>query len=79
MPRCFKICDHFSAFSTDVPPQSGNCAPHFPTVFIGTYWVLGVGKVLGHNLLMHFSTLGNSKMEISETDFFTTDPYFTQS
>ena len=25
---------------------------------------------LGHNLLMRFSNLGSSKMEISETDFF---------
>ena len=27
---------------------------------------------LGHNLLLQFSNLGNSKMEISETDFFDT-------
>ena len=31
----------------------------------------GVSQGTGtHNLLMPFSTLGNSKMEISETDFF---------
>ena len=27
-------------------------------------------KGLGHNLLMQFSTLGSSKMEIFKTDFF---------
>ena len=37
---------------------------------------LGVGgggggaRGLGHNLLMQFSSLSSSKMEISETDFF---------
>ena len=39
------------------------------------YWGVGEGGLprgLGHNLLMHFSSLGNSKMEISETDFFYT-------
>ena len=38
-------------------------------------WVLGGGRPprgQGHNLLMQFSTLGSSKMEISETDFFDT-------
>ena len=38
-------------------------------------WVLGGGwlpRGLGHNLLMQFSSLGSSKMEISETDFFDT-------
>ena len=29
-----------------------------------------VGKGMGHNLLIQFSTLGSSKMEISETVFF---------
>ena len=28
------------------------------------------GKRLGHNLIMQFSTLGSSNMEISKTDFF---------
>ena len=28
------------------------------------------GGELGHNLLMQFSSLGSSKMQISETDFF---------
>ena len=28
------------------------------------------GKEMGHNLLIQFSTLGSSKMEISETEFF---------
>ena len=32
----------------------------------------GVPRGLGHNLLMQFSSLGSSKMEISETDFFDT-------
>ena len=32
--------------------------------------VEGVPSGLGHNLLMQFSSLGSSKMEISETDFF---------
>ena len=31
-------------------------------------WVLGGG--LGYNLLTQFSSLGSSKMEISETGFF---------
>ena len=36
-------------------------------------WVLGgVPRGLGHNLLMQFSSLGGSKMEISETDLFDT-------
>ena len=37
-------------------------------------WVLGEGvpEGLGHNRLMQFSSLGNSKVEISETDFFAT-------
>ena len=30
----------------------------------------GVPRGLGHNLLMQFSSLGSSKMEIFETDFF---------
>ena len=30
----------------------------------------GVPMGLGHNLLMQFSSLGNSKMEISKTHFF---------
>ena len=39
-----------------------------------TIWVLGGGvpRGLGHNLLMQFSSLGSSKMEISETDVFDT-------
>ena len=32
----------------------------------------GLPRGLGHNLLMQFSSLGSSKMEISETDFFDT-------
>ena len=28
------------------------------------------GKGLGHNMPMQFSTLGSSKMELPETDFF---------
>ena len=43
-------------------------------------WVLGRGAPvshsggggLGHNLLRQFSSLGSSKMEVSETDFFDT-------
>ena len=37
-------------------------------------WVLGEGVPggLGHNRLMQFSSLGDSKVEISETDFFAT-------
>ena len=30
----------------------------------------GLPRGLRHNLLMQFSSLGNSKMEISKTDFF---------
>ena len=30
----------------------------------------GLPRGLGHNLLMQFSSLGSSKMEISESDFF---------
>ena len=30
----------------------------------------GLPRGLGHNLLMQFSSLGSSKMEISKTDFF---------
>ena len=30
----------------------------------------GLPKGLGHNLLMQFSSLSSSKMEISETEFF---------
>ena len=33
-------------------------------------WAFGGGKGLVHNLLMQFSTLGSSKMQISETKFF---------
>ena len=32
----------------------------------------GLPRGLGHNLLMQFFSLGSSKMEISETDFFDT-------
>ena len=32
----------------------------------------GLPRGIGHNLLMHFSRLGSSKMEISETDFLDT-------
>ena len=32
----------------------------------------GLIRGVGHNLLVEFSSLGNSKMEISETDFFDT-------
>ena len=32
----------------------------------------GLPRGIGHNLLMQFSRLGSSKMEISETDFFDT-------
>ena len=37
-------------------------------------WVLGGGlpRGVGHNLLMQFSRLGSSKMELFETDFFDT-------
>ena len=41
-----------------------------------TIWVWGGGgglpRGLGHNLLMQYSGLGNSKMEFSATDFFDT-------
>ena len=30
----------------------------------------GLRRGLGHNMLMQFSSLGSSKMELSETDFF---------
>ena len=43
-------------------------------MYFSPYWVLpggwGVPRGLGHNLLMHFSSLGSSKMEIYEPDFF---------
>ena len=40
-------------------------------VFFHPIWVLGgVPRGLGHNLLMHFSNLGSSKMELPKTDFF---------
>ena len=32
----------------------------------------GLPRGIGHNLLMQFSRLGSSKMEISKTDFFDT-------
>ena len=35
-------------------------------------WGGGLPRGLGHNLLMQFSRLNSSKMEISETDFFDT-------
>ena len=35
-------------------------------------WGGGLPRGLGHNLLMQFSSLGSSKMEFSETDFFDT-------
>ena len=40
-------------------------------VFFTLFGCLGGGpRGPGHNLLMQFSNLGNSKMEISKTDFF---------
>ena len=46
----------------------------FLTLFMCFSPYLGVcmdgGKGLGHNLLMQFSTLGNSKMENFKTDVF---------
>ena len=33
-------------------------------------WGGGLPRWLGHNLRMQFSSLGGSKMEISEPDFF---------
>ena len=41
----------------------------FFTLFGCFFWG-GVPTGLGHNLLVQFSSLGSSKMEISETDFF---------
>ena len=43
-------------------------------VFFGLFGCLGGGgpKRSRHNLLLQFSSLGSSKMEISETDFFDT-------
>ena len=38
--------------------------------YLGVFLGGGLPKGLGHNLLMHFSSLSNSIMEISETDFF---------
>ena len=35
-------------------------------------WGGGLPRGVGHNLLMQFSRLGSSKMELSETDFFDT-------
>ena len=43
----------------------------FFTLF-GCGGVGGLPRGLGHNLLMQFSSLGSSKMEISKTDFFDT-------
>ena len=43
----------------------------FSTLF-GCWGEGGSPRGLGHNLLMQFSSLGSSKMEISETDFFDT-------
>ena len=39
-------------------------------VVFTVFGCLDGGKGLGHNLLMLFSTLGSSKMEIFKTDFF---------
>ena len=39
-------------------------------VFFTLFGCLDGGKGLGHNLLMQFSTLGSSKMEISKPDSF---------
>ena len=39
-------------------------------VFFTLFGCLDGGKGLGHNLLMQFSTLGSSKIEIFNTDFF---------
>ena len=49
----------------------------FWTLFVcfSPYLVVGGGGTKGsraHSLLMQFSGLGNSKMEISQTDFFDT-------
>ena len=41
------------------------CVSHYLGVGVG-----GVPRGLGHNLLMQFSRLSSSKLEISETDFF---------
>ena len=41
----------------------------FFTLF-GCWGAGGLPRGLGHNLLMQFYSLGSSKMEISETDFF---------
>ena len=44
---------------------------HYPIhVLLTLFGCLDGGKGLGHNLLMQFSTLGSSKMEIFKTDFF---------
>ena len=39
-------------------------------MFFTLFGCLDGGKGLGHNLLMQFSTLGSSKIEIFNTDFF---------
>ena len=44
----------------------------FFTLFGCFFWGGGLPRGLGHNLLMQFSSLGSSKMEFSETDFFDT-------
>ena len=40
--------------------------------YLGVGGVVGLPRGLGRNLLMQFSRLSSSKMEISETDFFDT-------
>ena len=44
----------------------------FFTLFGCVWWGGGTKGCRAHNLLMQFSGLGGSKMEISETDFFDT-------
>ena len=61
------------------PDLRTNCISSFPPsttvldplhVFFTLLGCLDGGGGLGHKMLMQFSTLGSSKMEISETDFF---------
>ena len=47
-------------------------APFYVLFTLFGCWGGGLPRGLGHNLLMQFSSLGSSKMEFSETDFFDT-------
>ena len=50
------------------PPSKAQERKFF-TFFFDIVTIRAAGKGLGYNMLMQFSTLGNSKMEIFKTDF----------